>query len=91
MKGRFICYYYLNEGNGIICYTLRFVSEYIAGLGLAAMPCKRFEAAGGYDANYYFSGGILLIGSLLARTLTGDNLWTSCKTSINETAVSLPL
>jgi hypothetical protein len=50
------------------------MTEYIDGQGLAAIHISALKLPVGFDANYYYSGGILLIGSLLGPMFTEGNL-----------------
>jgi hypothetical protein len=43
--------------------------EYVDGLGWAATHVSNLNFSGGCNANYYLSGSILLVGSLLAFIL----------------------
>jgi hypothetical protein len=58
------------------------VTEYINGLGWAKMHVCALKLPVGCYANYYFSGGIVLIGSLLALMFTENNLKSGCEISI---------
>jgi hypothetical protein len=49
------------------------MTEYIDGLGWAAIHVSALKLPVGCDANYYLSGGILLIGSVLALMFTESN------------------
>lgn len=62
-------------------FYLRLVTVYINGLGWAAMHVCALKLSVGCYANYYFSGGIVLISSLLALMFTENNLKTGYETS----------
>ena|GEM_PF-1813613 len=61
---------------------LRLVTEYVNGLGWAGMHVSALRLPVGCYANYYLSGGIVLIGSLLALMFTENNLKTGYETAI---------
>ena len=46
------------------------------------MHLRALKLSVGCYANYYFSGGIVLIGSLLALMFTENNLKSGCEISI---------